>query len=654
MEEEIIYEIIDSIVNNQDKISELSHKIEFPSEDEIYQKESLYKKYLSRNIKIIKHLEKQKKINEINLHKFKNISNLKLEEIDDTINKINDQLYDFQNNNNNTKFYKTSFEKTKYLLLSNENEENLNILNNKYKDINLKYDSLLKNIKIAEISLNKSKEIQRMLEEEKEGVKLKLIEYMSLKESYEEIAKIQLKLFIFENMNNYNYPNTERWKSNQELNGAKITFDEKDILNKNENKEKISDIRLNLYEINNIDINNLGIQMSSQIINLINNYISLNLEQNELINVNSNNDLYNSSCLQKINNTNYMNTIIDENYINNNLNSIIKKSKIQYNKSDIKSLISILSSKIIKQIVNFISSLNNSIQNNNLELLLKSLNESITSFISIYYPSYIKINLNNSSDLILYIKYIIKSFYYEKIISSELLFLNEDYKNNHKAINNFINSSEEYFNKLKIQKDEYSLYKKKLEEKLNNLNEEKNNTYINLSNKEMRYIELNQKLNDLIKEKKQIKYDLIVDENENNFNNEKIINKIENLKNDNILLHKNILACQEEINLKNKQREMEISKLKKSIKGKYNLVKNQLFAYKKKHGDNIELYNKFIDKISETLRITNGTINNNNDYNLFMNTQSTFDKTNERRKLKKWFYTPEKIKINSNYKKLNF
>ena len=99
---------------------------------------------------------------------------------------------------------------------------------------------------------------------------------------------------------------------------------------------------------------------------------------------------------------------------------------------------------------------------------------------------------------------------------------------------------------------------------------------------------------------------------------------------------------------------MEISKLKKSIKGKYNLVKNQLFAYKKKHGDNIELYNKFIDKISETLRITNGTINNNNDDNLFMNTQSTFDKTNERRKLKKWFYTPEKIKINSNYKKLNF
>ena len=81
MEEEIIYEIVDSIVNNQDKIIELTQKIEYPEGDEIFQKEILYKKYLSKNLKNINKLEKQKKINEINYEKFKADSNLKLENI---------------------------------------------------------------------------------------------------------------------------------------------------------------------------------------------------------------------------------------------------------------------------------------------------------------------------------------------------------------------------------------------------------------------------------------------------------------------------------------------------------------------------------------------------------------------------------------------
>ena len=42
-----------------------------------------------------------------------------------------------------------------------------------------------------------------------------------------------------------------------------------------------------------------------------------------------------------------------------------------------------------------------------------------------------------------------------------------------------------------------------------------------------------------------IKYELIDYENEYNFNNENIDNKIDDLNNKNILLKKNIISCQE-------------------------------------------------------------------------------------------------------------
>ena len=49
---------------------------------------------------------------------------------------------------------------------------------------------------------------------------------------------------------------------------------------------------------------------------------------------------------------------------------------------------------------------------------------------------------------------------------------------------------------------------------------------------------------------------------------------------------------------------MEINQLKKSIKDKFNVIKGQIAVYKKKNGDNMELYNKFVDRINETLKDT--------------------------------------------------
>ena len=654
MEEEIIYEIVDSIVNNQDKIIELTDKIKSPNEDEVFQRETLYKNDLAKNLKNIKKLEKQKSINEANFKKYSNDLNVKLKQIEDELYKINNQLNEFYNNednNENKEFYKMSYEKLKNAILNKQNEDNLKILNTEYNDINLLYNDLSSHINSNELKKDQLNELALMLEEEKSQVDMKIIEYISLKETCEEVAKLQLKHFILDNLKNNN-SNTHRVNSINENN------DMKTILIENE-KKKIDinkDINIYYYEMNFIDINKLGNEMGKQIVYLINYYIlSLNKNQNNDNTFNNLLLLNKSSAFQQLSKNN---NIFDNANSLNNLYMITNNSKV-YNKSDIKSLISILSTKIIKHTINFMASKNNFAENKNyitnFDPLFKSLNELILSFINIYYNSYIKNNLNESSNLILYIKYAIKSFYYENIILSELLFMNERYTNDKNLINENISLVEVKNNKLKSKKDEYLLSKNQLEEKIKYLNEQIKNNYNGLSDKEMLYIKLNQKLNDLLQEKQQIKYDYIDNENDNNYKNEKIDNKIDNLKNNNAILRKNILTCQEEIKLKNKQNKMEIEKLKKAINEKFNIIKNQLGVYKKKHGNNMDLYNKFVDKINETLKLTSrSNYSSSNDENILGNTQSTYYKTNEKRKLRKNIFTPEKIKINNYNKKLNF
>ena len=655
MEEELIYEIVDSIVNNQDKIMEISEKIENPAKDEIYQREILYRKHLLKNIRNIQKLQERKKINEKNLKKMKEDFQFKNEQIKAEESKINKILLELiKNNDNNNEFYKISYEKLKNMVLNKENERILKNLNDEYNDINLNFNNLLNDINNLELKKNEYEQSEKMLEEEKESIDGKIIEYMSLKETYEEIAKLQLKLFIYENLKNNDESNTQRRDNNGDKNNNTNIIEKKQIKININNIDR--NIEIYFYEINNLDINLLGNEISKQIINIINHYAKSldNINQNN----NKENNLYinKSTGFQKFKKS-YMNEIFDDNE-NINLNLIINKSKILYNKSDIKSLISILSSKITKEIINHLTSSKskNNNKNNIVNTLLKSLKEVIISFINIYYSSYIKIALNNPKEqnLTLFIKYFIKSFYYENIITSDFLFINENYPKKKEIIRNYISLLEKNINELNSEKEEYALSKKQLEEKIKYLNEEINNNCNILTKDEMTYIELNQKLNDLQNEKKKLEYDLIIYQNENNFNDEKVDNKIDKLKSDNIILQKNILTCQEERKLKNKQKKMEIDLLQKGIKDKFIIIKNQLRVYKKKYGDNMTLYNKFVDKINETLKLTsNNTYDNISNDDLFRNTQSTFYKTNKKRNIKKCFFTPEKIKINTNSQNLN-
>ena len=652
MEEELVYELVDCIVKNQDKIKELKHKIAIPEENEIYKKEIQYKNTLSSNIKKINRYENEKKINDKEFKEYTNKFYTKMENIDNEISLISDKINEFDKNNKNKELYKISYEKFKKIILNKQDKKNLKNSKNEFNKLNSNYVEISQDLKKIEEERNKYNEINLMLEEEKEGIDNKIVDYMSLKESYEEMSKQYLKQFISENIYLYEENNNN-------------ILNEKNDFNKMIENEATSNIILYYYELNFIDFHKISKEISNQIIYLINQSIKEN--KNDI------NDIINIKSYENISKSNEDKNLVQMLENNNNVlfHSIVNKTKLYYNKQEIISLISILSSKIEKKLIEYFISSNETIDNKlhqeNIDNLFNALKDLIISFLNIYFPSVINKNKNNSDLLILFIKCLLKSFYYQKIISNDFSFLNDEYKKSKKAIKQSLNLIEKKYDDMKYKKEELSIFKNELEEKMKYLNDNiNNNIYEDLSPEEKEYITLNQRLDELNIKKKKLKYDFIKYENEINFNLEKLSYKIDQLKTNNKLLRKNILTCQEEIKLKNHQNKLEINKLEKSIKDKFNVIKGQIAVYKKKYGDNMELYNKFVDRINESLKET-GNENKNlnvNEYNIknnylsnsnsMYNTQSTFYKSSEKQNLRKRIFTPEKINMNNYNQKTYF
>ena len=649
MEEELIYEIVDCIINNQDKIKELTHKIKHPEENEIYKKEMQYKNSLNSNIKRINKYENEIKINDKIFKEFANKFYAKSDKIDDEISIISEKLNEFDKNNPNKDLYKISYEKFKNIILNQQDKNNLKHSKKEYNKINNNYITITKDINKIEEEKNRLNELNSMIDEERDGVDIKMVDYISLKESYDEMSKQYLKHFIFGK--NYNTQNNCS----------------KELLNEINNNKNIQNLEVYFYELNICDLHKISKEISRQIIDLTNHYIkSTNIDNNNIMNIKSYENIGKSN-----ENNDFVNIL--ENNNNELFHSIVNKTKIFYNKNEINSLISILTSKIEKNIIDYFLSSNDYNDSNsyieNFDNLFIVLNDLIISFIHIYFPSFNNKNKNKNDShlLILFMKCIIKSFYYQKIISGDLNFLNKEYKISKMALKTNINNIEKKYNNINSDKEEYLISKNKLEEKMKYLNDNMNNNmYNDLSPEEKEYINMNQRLNELTNKKKKLKYDFIRYENENNYNKEQILYKIEELKTKNKLLRKNILTCQEEIKLKNHQNKLEIKKLEKSIKEKFNVIKDQISVYKKKNGDNIELYNKFVDRINESLKENNNIdenmrINDNNKKNNYIsnnnslyNTQSTFYKSNEKQNLRKSYFSPEKIQINNYNKNIYF
>ena len=625
MEEELIYELVDGISDTQEKINQLTSELENPTNtDEISLKQNKLQQKLNQNYTKIANYQKELQNNEIKFSKNNSNTALKQKEIENSLDLINQKLKSYYNDNK--QIYKTSYEKMEKIILNKKSEDSLRELMLNYNSLNNSYQSLLEVIQTNETKKNQINDLIFMLEEDKNNSENKIIEYISEKESYEEIAKLYLKKFI------------KKFLIGSDKNNKTMTNIKNISQSYRKFGNKILDLNLYFYEINNIDINKLSNEISNMVINMINMLVSNNSLKNNIKINNNPNDISNYNSPNNLNHSKLMNnTATDFNkYMNKTYNNFYHNS--QNGNDNNKSLVSVLVSKLQKEIIYFITSnLTNNNNNNSsqVENLFDKLKDIIISFINLYYSAYFDITENENVKHISYLKYflknIFKSFYFEFVVSNESVFLNKQYKISKKNYLIKFNEINVTLNKLYNKKDEFILKLTQIEEKIKFCKSSLNNCD-GLSQGEKTYLELNERRNELIENKNKIEYDLIENENQYKYNIDNIKKNIMQIKKQNENIKKSLLECEKEKDIKNKNTQIEINNLKSSIKDKYLMIKAQIELYKKKHGGiNMDLYNKFTDKINESLGVIktenisndtllqNSSIFNVTDNNIFRN-----------------------------------
>ena len=553
--------------------------------------------------------------------------------------------------------------------------KNDNLIQKIEKEYLEKKEELKNSEKERDIILNKLNEIKeniKMLKEEKLTINKELVNYISLKETFESIIKTNLPSIIsvkntkINNNENINeeinleknvFINRERYSRNRIYNNINIFQEQNDnneisyLNNNNDNSnyfnldnKKIFEemITLYKYEISNLDINKLSDEIGNDILDLINSRIyskkdntgkSIALEKNKSIkmldkgNSQKINDRYSSfnqqtfSCDSPILKRTKSNILLS----NNNIKGEYKK-EFQIN--------------IKKKVKNLINDINaNKISPKNLSEILSDI------IINILNEKGYKLNKKN---LLIYISLLLKKSFYEWQISSKIKLLNKDYKNIKKikkkiydklqdqltilnskieSINNTIILQE---NKLKLLNNNNVGIKKNKFDKSEIVNINGN---INLSLDEQNYIQLCRKANSFINEKNEIEKEIKMLENDKKLEKYQGELKIKNMSNDLNEINKQIISKEKEISDNKLKLEEEILKAIKAIDDKYALIKENIISYKIDCSNNNAQseYNDLIDKINNALK--------NNYYKTLFN-------------LEKFFIIPKKSETNASTENL--
>ena len=670
-EESNIYKLVDIISSIQKKIINLSKSMEHNKKNELFQKLSLIEDEILKNKKKInKYISKQKQ-NEINFKKMKVDNELLINKIEYELEEINKRINNIVSGgkNNDKEIYQISNDNINNIITQKTNKDELRDLNIDYNSIIVIYQNLLN---VLEININKRHQLYeklKMLQEEKNMTERKVIEYISKKESFEEISKLYLLKFFNEILNiNSEYKgklgedNINEEIRNENNNVMRINTSQNNnvfepsngahSLSLNNKKNIFNNLNFSndfftiyLYELYNIDINNLANGISIQLVLSINSCLK---------NINLNKSLSNS-LLQNMDKKNNK----DQNKKYNNE----MKSKIFYNLKENNTFISVISSKIKKEILTFMNytsdNKNENNKMNNFHKLLDdffiNLSKNIINILNYYFSSQliIKSKEENTSDfsthvllLSSYFKLIFKKFYLDKIIQQECYFLNNEYKNIEKNLINSLELAMANIKKLNNKKQEYDSKLNVIKQKKQLLQEKSIKDKVHTSMKDKAYFDLTKKSNELIDTINQINNEFDLIQNNYNKDNEniykKIINKEKNLKK----LEGEKNKIEDKIAKKNKIIMNEIENLKKLMAEKFQMIKMQIEIYKKKYGNNFDLYDKLIEKINKSLRLTSKSLMHNNN-NKKLNKTFSFN-----------FYTPKnptspKNISNSTYYKSN-
>ena len=576
-EENNIYKLVDSISTVEKKISQLYKSMEHNKKNDLYHKLSTIDEKILNSKNIINNYIKEKKKREINNKKMSSDNELnnqkmemELEELNQKINNIIANKY-----NNDKEIYKISNDKIDSIISEKNKEDELQNINIDFNIINQNYQNILNEIEININKKNQLLETMNMLEEDKSILDEKIIEYISKKESFEEVAKIHLLKFFNEIIN----INIEEKLKNNEIERIynNNISDNYNNINNNTYRNNEQNIKINSYELFNIDIDNLCKEISKELVLTVNLSIkNINL---------SINSLSNEDC-----------------------------SKLKFTTIENNSYISIMATKIKKEVLIFI----NSIKDNTEEIINEffvNLTKNIINLLDFYFSENI-ILLNKENEnifyLVTYIKLIFKKYYIENIIKNDSIFLNEKYKKFQEDIKNNVNKAIVIINNLNNKKIEYEIKLTKINQEKKYLKEKNNDDKNVISMKNRTYLNLTKKANELIENKNTLNNKFIKKQNENEIENKSINDKIINKKKEMINLQNKKKTIEEKIALRNKIILNEIKKLKHSTISNFEKIKLELNTHKRKYGNNSDLYDKFIEKINKSLRLTSKSLMHQN------------------------------------------
>ena len=497
---------------------------------------------------------------------------------------------------------------------SSSNEEiNGNILNSNQMEINYddndnmaneiiinknKEKELMNKIQSIQLKINKANEQLKMLKEEKISTKNELINIISCKESIDALIKFNHYLIKnYKEMHKNNPDNNidkEIYYTNRWAKPILIHFYEMSIINIDQFSNGFNDIILDIYDINNKSLDS-----------------SIN---NNRTNIRKKENLELSPILSLKNNC--YSTKVDNNYISNfSMVKILKNEFelfIKINKNNCWADTYNFLEKISRIIINKINSIEN----------LNYINKKFTE-------------VNNN--IIIYLSYYIKTLYYDKIINSNLKFINKDYKYKKKELQTIVIDLNIDLKKLEIEKIELHKQIIDSEREIQIIkNESKNNRLIEnlknenssmLSKKEPEYLQLFLKINILtkiifcyfrkIKKNKYIKYNPL-----NKISNDHLSKPPYNFMSSSISLNKSYNSIRVafatklepiDINIKDIEYTIVTNSLKTIIE-----IYRDYKKYNKKENDKDKFIQKEIEKYSNLNYDYINKCINNNKFNFIM------------------------------------
>ena len=686
-EELLIRAQVDEIYQIEEKINLINDQLNKNNTHNIYMKKidelkSFRNNLLQKKIKLneVFYTEMQKITNEIQ-EKFSELKNLENNITSMKNELLNYNIISFQN----LQLKKIILSKNIKNRESGEKKFNFFLTEDEINDIILENIDISKNPEIIklkrDIEINKASEkfimnnyneinskiaqIQenlKMLKEEKNTTKYELINLISCKESLESIIKLNINQLnihnnkkvknnnsnskentIDINNNNENENDNEEFENNKWTKPNELFIYELQIIDPYKAAKIIANQLFNVFEINIEDeeINNSKISKNNN--NYDNKYNTIDINNNSLINnKNSKNEKnINDSYTNEYNTINNSNSFyLQNNFIPPYMNNKNKLTNLKNNNlSNISSIFSknIISTYIQNELDKYISGEINS---------YKTINEFLENLSIIIISKFQYANIIISAEtLTIYLSYIFKSIYYDTIINTKIKFVNKDYKNLKKNYKKLIPILTSELTKLDTKFQEYKSKTEIIQKQIKLIeHSEKNNDIkkirkIKLTKEEQNYIQICTKANGLNKQKKEVEkiiYEYDTKKNEIKQEKDDMINKINSEINniDNEIVQTNKEMKQQKIELSN-----DINNYRQIIKEKYNIINEQLQIYKDKYGSNLDIYNRLINSINNTIKKSDSKqpliiINNNNinNSNIFSYEQQMF---NDNKKLNK-------------------